>query len=197
MVVNKYHAIYCLNLQFFKIILIICQCYCYIFEQLILQCAIFIYHEINFDVFIIRNINIFFRYKSKYHNKMPKLMLVDGTRQNSASNSHNHQHLPIFRNKSSILNIFSNVGVLTFFVVFSIGCLSFSNAQPYKTNVNDINWARYVAPSPVEMGQDSYIEYGDDDNSVEDGIIEEEPEQETKKVSISDFCIYSRLHCKK
>merc|ERR1712018_482901 len=121
------------------------------------------------------------RYKSKYHNKMPKLMLVDGTRHNSASNSHNHQHLPIFRNKSSILNIFSNVGVLTFCVVFSIACLSFSNAQPYKTNVNDINWARYVAPSPVEMGQDPYIEYGDDDNSVEDGIIEEEPEQETKK----------------
>jgi len=108
-------------------------------------------------------------------------MLVDGTRHNSASNSHNHQHLPIFRNKSSILNIFSNVGVLTFCVVFSIACLSFSNAQPYKTNVNDINWARYVAPSPVEMGQDPYIEYGDDDNSVEDGIIEEEPEQETKK----------------
>merc|ERR1712018_1048672 len=121
------------------------------------------------------------RYKSKYHNKMPKLMLVDGTRHNSASNSHNHQHLPIFRNKSSILNIFSNVGVLTFCVVFSIACLSFSNAQPYKTNVNDINWARYVAPSPVEMGQDPYIEYGDDDNSAEDGIIEEEPEQETKK----------------
>merc|ERR1712227_928233 len=121
------------------------------------------------------------RYKSKYHNKMPKLMLVDGTRQNSASNSHNHQHLPIFRSKSSILNIFSNVGVLTFCVVFSIACLSFSNAQPYKTNVNDINWARYVAPSPVEMGQDPYIEYGDDDNSAEDGIIEEEPEQETKK----------------
>merc|ERR1712038_1564243 len=123
------------------------------------------------------------RYKSKYHNKMPKLMLVDGTRQNSASNSQNHQQLPILRNKSSILNIFSNVGVLTFCIVFSIACLSFSNAQPYKTNVNDINWARYVAPSPVEMGQDPYIEYGDDDNSVEDGIIEEEPEKETKKMS--------------
>ena len=128
---------------------------------------------------------------------MPKLMLVDGTRQNSASNSHNHQELPTLRNNSSILNIFSNVGVLTFCVVFSIACLSFSNAQPYKTNVNDINWARYVAPSPVEMGQDPYIEYGDDDNSVEDGIIEEEPEKETKKVSISDFCIRSKLNCRK
>ena len=156
------------------------------------------YHEImtNFDIFITRNITSCFRYKSKYHNKMPKLMLVDGTRQNSASNSHNRQLLPILRNKSSILNIFSNVGVLTFCVVFSIACLSFSNAQPYKTNVNDINWARYVAPSPVEMGQDPYIEYGDDDNSVEDGIIEEEPEKETKKVSISDFCIHSKLHCR-
>ena len=124
-------------------------------------------------------------------------MLVYGTRQNSASNSHNHQQFPILRKKSSILNIFFNVRALTFCVVLSISCLSFSNAQPYKTNVNDINWARYVAPSPVEMGQDPYIEYGDDDNSVEDGIIEEEPEQETKKVSISDFCIHSRLHCRK
>ena len=127
---------------------------------------------------------------------MPKLRLVGGTRQNSTSNCHNHQLLLILRNKSSILNIFSNVGVLTFCVVFSIACLSFSNAHPYWTNVNNFNWARDVAPSPIEMRQYPYIEYEDDDNSVEDGIIEEEPEKETKKVSISNFYIHSKLQCK-
>ena len=150
----------------------------------------------NLDIFITRNITSCFRYKSKYHDRMQKLMLVNGTRQNSTSNCHNHQLLPILRNKSSILNIFSNVGVLTFCVVFSIACLSFSNAHPYKTILNDFNWTRYVAPYPIKMGQYPYIEYGDDDNSVEDGIIEEEPEKETKKVSISNFCIHSKLHCR-
>ena len=109
---------------------------------------------------------------------MPKLMLVGGTRQNSTSNCHNHH----------------NVGVLTFCVVFATACLSFSNALPYKTILNDFNWTRYVAPSPIKMGQYPYIEYGDDDYSVEDGIIEEDPEKETKKVSISIFCILSKLH---
>jgi len=69
--------------------------------------------------------------------------------------------------------------LLTFFVIFSIDCLACLHAQPYKTNLNDISWARYVAPSPLGMSDDTFNDYEGDksDDEREEGIIEEEPVQ--------------------
>jgi len=75
------------------------------------------------------------------------------------------------------------VSVFTFCIVFSLASFAFSNAQPYKTNVNDINWARFVAPSPLEMAAEPFNDYDDEERS-EEGVIENEPMKGNKKESI-------------
>ena len=120
-------------------------------------------------------------------------MLVDGTRKNTASNKNNYKLVPTLNNRSSKSTSFTfsnpKVSVFTFCIVFSLGSFAFSDAQPYKTNVNNINWARFVAPSPLEMAPEPFNDYEDDERSDEDGIIENEPIKGSKKdVSIFSWC---------
>ena len=114
-----------------------------------------------------------FRYTSKYHNKMPKLMSVDGTNKNRTSTIQTHKLVPIFKYKPSTFSILSVCFVL------SIASSSFTNAQPYKTDLNDINWARYVAPSPLEMSSGSIAAYDNEEKPMDADVIEEGPEPGT------------------
>ena len=112
-------------------------------------------------------------------------MLVDGTRcKNNASDNIDCKLVPNLTNRSSKSAKFTfsspTVSVFTFCIVFSLASFAFSNAQPYKTNVNDINWARFVAPSPLEMAAEPFNDYDDDERS-EEGVIENEPMKGNKK----------------
>ena len=99
---------------------------------------------------------------------MPKLMSIDGTRKTSTSTHSIYKFVPNFKTKSSSFSI------LIFCFALSIAGLSFTNAQPYQTNVNDINWARFVAPSPLEMSSNSVAQYEGDEEPENDDVMEQE-----------------------
>ena len=95
-------------------------------------------------------------------------MSIDGTRKTSTSTHSIYKFVPNFKTKSSSFSI------LIFCFALSIAGLSFTNAQPYKTNVNDINWARFVAPSPLEMSSNSVTQYEGDEEPENDDLMEQE-----------------------
>merc|ERR1711963_396834 len=112
---------------------------------------------------------------------MPKLMSVDGTNKNRTSTIQTHKLVPIFKYKPSTFSILSVCFVL------SIASSSFTNAQPYKTDLNDINWARYVAPSPLEMSSGSISAYDNEEKPMDADVIEEGPEPGTNHDSYDEL----------
>ena len=123
---------------------------------------------------------------------MSKSILVDGLRKNIDSNDNKLKNRSYFHNSERTA---ANPKILLFtlYLTFSIGCITSLKAQPYNGNVNDISWARYVAPSPLAMEANSFNDYNDQDSDVDhaEGIIEDAPEKETKKnVSITQDCVF-------
>ena len=120
---------------------------------------------------------------------MSKSMSADGTRKNIDSND--NKCCPQLRN----ITQFNYSGpsaagpfflILTLYLIFSLGCFTSSNAQPYQTNLNDISWARFVAPSPLAMSANTFNDYEGQNSDADhsEGIIEDAPEKGiTKDVS--------------
>ena len=61
--------------------------------------------------------------------------------------------------------------VFTFCLVFSLASNAFSNAQPYKINVNDIKWATFAAPSPLELSAETLNDNVNYERSDEEIIV--------------------------
>ena len=61
--------------------------------------------------------------------------------------------------------------VVTFCLVFSLASCAFSNAQPYKINVNDIKWATFAAPSPLELSAETSNDNVNYERSDEEIIV--------------------------
>ena len=97
-------------------------------------------------------------------------MSIDGTRKTYNSTHQINKFVPIFKSKSSSFSI-----SFVCFVLLIAGC-PFTNAQPYKTNVNDINWQRFVAPSPLEMSSNSLAPYEGDEEPENEEVMEQESE---------------------
>ena len=119
-------------------------------------------------------------------------MLLDGTTKNIDSNDYKRR-FPRLKNRSHLSISSPTFLLLTLYLIFFIGCFTSSQAQPYKGNLNDISWARYVAPSPLAMSANSFNEYEDQDSDVDhaEGIMEDAPEKDTKKnVSITRDSVF-------
>ena len=128
---------------------------------------------------------------------MSRSMLVDGTCKNIDSNDNKHR-FPRLKNKSCFNSAdptatSPTILILTLYLIISIGCVTSSKAQPYKGNLNDISWQRYVAPSPLAMSANSFNEYEDQDSDIDnaEGIIEDAPEKGNKKnVSVTQVNVF-------
>lgn len=79
------------------------------------------------------------------------------------------------KNLASNLNKILPQQRVLFFALLSIACLSGTHAKPYpKDRFKNINWANYVAPSPLEMSAGAQQQYdGTNPDEYTDGLIED------------------------
>ena len=87
-------------------------------------------------------------------------------------------------NSRSHKNLSSNVNKILLqqkvfcIALLSIACISCTHARAYQDrNINPINWANYIAPSPLDMSGDAYQQHDGANADVEhtDGEVEDTP----------------------